>query len=80
MENLGQFCSVLYANNRALLHFPCGECVHLIVQGLGGLACSLHPLLFIVLTGSSFRMANDVAAVAVIFNLPSLWPRGARRF
>lgn len=63
MENLGQFCNVLYANNRALLHFPRGECVHLIVQGFGGFACSLHSLLFIVLISSCFRMANYLAAV-----------------
>lgn len=63
MENLGQFHKVLYANNRALHHFPRGECVHLIVQDFGGFAYSLHSLLFVAVISSFSRMANDRIAV-----------------
>lgn len=63
VENLGQFCTVLYANNGELLHFPLRECVNLIVQGFWGFACSLCHLLFIVFISSRFALADDKTAV-----------------
>lgn len=63
VEKRGQFCSVLYASNVALLPFPLEDC-ECSCTGLWGFAYSLYNLLFILIISSHFRGADDKTAVA----------------